>query len=132
MTHTPASYTQSRWSLAELFSGPESADLENGFTRLDQLVTEFESHRGQIGPEIAPADFLALLTLYEQIQQQASRLYGFAGLLFTEDTQNQVAQALNARLDQSMADLTNRTLFFDLWWKEPAGRKSGAPAGPIR
>lgn len=124
MTTKPIMYTQSRWSLAELFSGPESADLENGFTRLNELVTGLEGHRSQLSPDIAPADFLAILALYEKIQHQASRVSGFAGLLFTEDTQNQVAQSLTARVDQTIADLTNRALFFDLWWKDLPDEKA--------
>ncbi len=115
---THPEYRQSRWSLDELFPGPQGADLENGFTKLDRLVGELESQRGLLNATIRPADFSALLALLEKIQVLAARINGFAGLYFTEDTQNQVAQALSARVDQTLADLTNRTLFFDLWWKD--------------
>jgi len=46
------------------------------------------------------------------------RVYGFAGLSFSADTQNQAAQALQARVQQFIAELQNRMLFFDLWWKD--------------
>jgi len=45
-------------------------------------------------------------------------LYGYAGLWFTEDTQDQDAQALQARIEQFLVGLQNKTLFFSLWWKE--------------
>ncbi|MEW6405756.1 MAG: M3 family oligoendopeptidase, partial [Chloroflexota bacterium] len=42
----------------------------------------------------------------------------FAGLSFTADTQDQAAQSLQARVQQFLAEVENRTLFFNLWWKE--------------
>ena len=38
-------------------------------------------------------------------------------LYFSEDTQNEIAQSLMARVDQFVSEMTNRTLFFELWWK---------------
>ena len=52
------------------------------------------------------------------ITNQSNRLYGYAGLWFTEDTQDQDAQALQARIEQFLVGLQNKTLFFSLWWKE--------------
>jgi oligoendopeptidase F len=46
-----------------------------------------------------------------------SRLYGFAQLAFAADTQDQAAQAQVARVDQFQAEISNQTLFFNLWWK---------------
>ncbi|HET6821685.1 MAG TPA: M3 family oligoendopeptidase, partial [Anaerolineales bacterium] len=42
----------------------------------------------------------------------------FAGLSFAEDTQNQNAQSLLGRVQQFVAEMQNRTLFFNLWWKD--------------
>jgi oligoendopeptidase F len=114
---TSAEYQQTRWSLAELFSGPESADLEAGFKELDALVAQLEARRAELSETISPAAFQSLLALLERIQTQAMRLAGFSGLRFTEDTQDQVSQALSARVDQTLAETANRTLFFELWWK---------------
>ena len=47
-----------------------------------------------------------------------SKLYGFAGLSFAANTQDQAAQTLQARVDLFSAEMQNRTLFFSLWWKE--------------
>jgi oligoendopeptidase F len=54
----------------------------------------------------------------EDINDLGGRLYAFAGLSFSADTQDQVAQTLVARVDQFVANLQNRILFFSLWWKE--------------
>ena len=52
-----------------------------------------------------------------------TRLYAFAGLSFSADTQDQVAQTLVARVDQFMANLQNRTLFLSgTRWRRSAFR----------
>ena len=48
----------------------------------------------------------------------ANKLYSFAGLAFAADTQDQRIQALLGRIQQFMAEMENRTLFFSLWWKD--------------
>jgi oligoendopeptidase F len=58
------------------------------------------------------------VTRLEAINLEGTRLYAFAGLSFSADTQDQIAQTLVARVDQFMALLQNRTLFFSLWWKD--------------
>lgn len=111
-------YQQARWSLADLFSAPDSPDLKAAFTKLDQVVAEFETHRPALTAEMPADKFMPVVHKLEEIQDLGSRLYGYAGLFFTEDTQNQTAQSLNARVEQFVADLTNRTLFFTLWWRD--------------
>lgn len=118
MTTTDTRYQQSRWSLSDLFPAPNSSELEAAFHTLDQLVAEFETYRGSLREDIPVEEFLKILKQLEKIQNLGSRLYAYAGLLFSEDTQNQTAQTLTARVEQFVADLTNRTLFFNLWWKD--------------
>ena len=132
MTTPVTTYSQSRWSLGDLFPSPDSPALQAAFDRLDQAVTEFESLRPKLTDDISTADFLAIVARIEQLQEEASRLYAFAGLLFTEDTQDQVAQGLTARVEQFVADLTNRTLFFNLWWKDLPEEEGRTPDGCLR
>jgi len=118
MTTTDIRYQQTRWSLHDLFPAPHSSELETAFQTLDQLVAEFETYRASLREDIPVEEFLKILKQLEKIQNLGSRLYAYAGLLFSEDTQNQTAQTLTARVEQFVADLTNRTLFFNLWWKD--------------
>jgi len=118
MTTTDIRYQQTRWSLSDLFPAPNSSELEAAFQTLDQLVAEFETYRASLREDIPVEEFLNILRQLEKIQNLGSRLYAYAGLLFSEDTQNQTAQTLTARVEQFVADLTNRTLFFNLWWKD--------------
>ncbi|HEY5671655.1 MAG TPA: M3 family oligoendopeptidase [Anaerolineales bacterium] len=111
-------YTQTRWSLSDLFPALDSPELEQTFTDLETQVAKFESMRSQLSSQIKQAEFMNFVTLLEEINQLGSRLYAFAGLSFSADTQDQAAQTLVARVDQFIAILQNRTLFFSLWWKD--------------
>ena len=111
-------YQQERWSLTDLFPAPNSPELETAFKKLDEAVAEFETFRPQLTADITDAAFMGIVHKLETIQDLGNRLYGFAGLLYTEDTQNQVAQTLTARVEQFVAELNNRTLFFTLWWRD--------------
>ena len=110
-------YTQTRWSLTDLIPSAEKEDVEAAFNRLDEDIRRMEARRAELRPELAPETFLDLLRELEGISKQANRLEAFAGLWFAEDTQNQAAQSLVARVDQFMASAQNRILFFSLWWK---------------
>jgi len=113
-----SSYTQTRWSLADLFPGFNSPELEQAFTDLEAKVADFEVLRPQLSPQISTAGLMDFVRRLEVLHELGGRLYAFAGLSFSADTQDQAAQTLVARVDQFLANLQNRTLFFSLWWKE--------------
>ncbi len=117
MTQESVSYTQARWSLADLFPGPTTPELEGAFQQLDSMVAEFEGVRGQLREDMPESAFFQLVHQVEAISQASSRLGAYASLLFAEDTQDQTAQSLMARVQQFGANLSNRMMFFSLWWK---------------
>ncbi len=111
-------YTQSKWSLAPLYPGYESAELQNAFDMIEEQVTSFEGVRGKLNPEISSEQFMQIIHASEETARIANKLYSFAGLSFTADTQDQAAQSLQNRALQFLAEIENRTMFFNLWWKE--------------
>jgi oligoendopeptidase F len=111
-------YAQTKWSLVELFPGFNTPELEAAFDNIKEQVRSFEGVRGKLNPEMDAQQLLEILRLSEQITRLAYKLYAFAGLSFTADTQDQAAQSLQARVQQFLAEMENRTLFFSLWWKE--------------
>ena len=111
-------FVQTHWSLADLFPGPDSPEIEVAVSQLQAAVAEFEKVRPQLTSNISSTDFLKIVGDLEKIFRHISTLSGFAELLFSENTQNQKAQTLLARFDQLIAELSNRVLFFSLWWKE--------------
>lgn len=110
-------YPQTRWSLADLFPGPKSEELEAAFKQLEEQVQALELRRDELTTDIRLETFLSFVKELEKNMLLGQKVYTFAGLYFSEDTQNQVAQNLMARVEQFVAELYNRTLFFELWWK---------------
>jgi len=111
-------YQQERWSLDALFPGHEAPEYKDAMKKLETSIEAFEKLRPELDVEIDEKDFLKIVSDLEVITKQSNRLYGYAGLWFTEDTQDQDAQALQARIEQFLVGLQNKTLFFSLWWKE--------------
>lgn len=108
---------QRRWSLADLFPAPDSPEMNVALDELEARTGAFEHLRTQLVPDIAPDQLLDCIQQLETITRLLHRLYAYAGLLFAEDTQDQQAQGLVARMDQLSAQISNRVLFFSLWWK---------------
>lgn len=109
--------TQAPWSLTDLFPATDAPELEAAFGELEKRVAEFEQYRADLKPEMDVEHFMEIVEHSEQTTRIAYRVYGFAGLLFSADTQNQTAMALMGRVQQFFAEIENRTLFFTLWWK---------------
>lgn len=110
-------YTQSSWSLEDLFQGFDDPAYEAAFEEIRQGAQKFQSYREQLVPQINEDLFISVITEYEHFYRVLNRLYGFSQLAFAADTQDQSAQAQVARVDQFQAEISNQTLFFSLWWK---------------
>jgi len=111
-------YKLSSWDLSQLYPSFDSAELQNSFDMIEEHVASFEGVRGKLTPDISTEQFMEIMKSDESATRIANKLYSFAGLSFTADTQDQKAQALQARVMQFLAENQNRTLFFSLWWKE--------------
>ncbi len=109
---------QSPWSLSDLFPGLDSPELELAFQHLEAQVAEFEEFRAELSAEMPADKFLNIVRESEKIMRAGYRVYGFAGLSFAANTQDQPTQALMGRVQQFFAELQNRMLFFSLWWKD--------------
>ena len=114
---TEKTYTQSPWSLKELFDSFEDPKMNQAYADLEAMVSAFEAQRDVLQPDISAEKFLELIKMQEAYTTLAYRVYGFASLSFAADTQDQKAQIAMARFQQFAAEMGNRTLFFSLWWK---------------
>ncbi len=110
-------YELTRWSLEDLYPGHDAPEFEAAREMLDASIAEFEKHRDKLSADMDPEAFMDMVQEMETMMRQANRVYGFASLWFSEDTQDQEAQNLMPRIQQFFAGLQNRTLFFELWWK---------------
>lgn len=110
-------YEQTRWSLGDLFPGRDSAELKAAFETLEAKVAAIEKRRSELTDQISAETLMEFVHAIEENTRTAYRLYGYAALWFAEDTQNQDAQTFYANVQQFLAQMQNRTLFFSLWWK---------------
>ena len=118
MAYTIRSYSIKKWDLGQLFPGFDSPELQAAFDNVEEQVASFEGVRGKLNPDMDAETFLDVVRASESTARLVNRIYAFAGLSFAEDTQNQNAQTMIARVQQFAAEMQNRTLFFSLWWKE--------------
>jgi oligoendopeptidase F len=110
-------YQQKRWSRDDLLPTPTSKDIEPYFKEIDAKVAEFETFRAELNDDISKERFMEMIKKIEEITVLEYKMYSFASLWFAEDTQNQQAQGLNMKVEQYLAEISNKTLFFSLWWK---------------
>ena len=128
-------YMQSNWSLADLFPAHDSPEMKAAFDELDVKVIEFEALRSSLSAEMPPEAFLNVIHQLESISRLANRIVNFASLSFSANTQDQVIQAFLSDVESRMAVISNRTLFFSLWWKsldEQAADRLMALSGDYR
>jgi oligoendopeptidase F len=128
-------YVQGPWSLRELYAGLEAPEIQAETQALEAKVQAFEALRPGLSPKMKEQEFVAALRSYDALLRLLTRLDGFADLLFAQDTQDPKIQSFRARIQQLVADVDNRTLFFQLWWKaleDAAAKRLMESAGDFR
>lgn len=118
MAYSINTYSVKKWDLGELFPGFDSPELESAFDNVEEQVASFEGVRNKLNQDIDAETFLDVVRASEEATRIVNRIYAFAGLSFAGDTQDQNALSLMGRVQQFVAEMQNRTLFFNLWWKD--------------
>lgn len=121
-------YQMSGWDLTRLLpsdpeangSGPiapSTAAVEELLGQLEESVAAFESLRDELSAQMDRAKLIDAMQQYEEINTQAYRLFAYGSLWFSSDTQSPDALTYTNRMNQLHAEIENRMLFFNLWWK---------------
>src|SRR5689334_16445023 len=111
MAEALKTYSVKKWDLSELFPSLDGPELQAAFDNIEEQVASFEGVRGKLSADMDPETFLEVVRASEATSRLGNRIGAFAGLTFAEDTQNQNAQTLIARVQQFGAEMGNRTLF---------------------
>ena len=126
-------YEQQAWSLADLYPGFDTPELQAALEEVKAGASAFEAMRPKLSPDMSEGTFMEMLATYEGLARIIRRVGYYAQLRFSEDTQNQEAQNFLAQVRQLLAQADNSTMFFTLWWKaledEPAERLLTAAEG---
>jgi oligoendopeptidase F len=114
---TKTTFKQQAWDLSDLYPGIDTSELKKGIEQVKAGADAFEAMRPKLSTDISADDFVKILSAYEKLARIMSRVGSFAHLKFAENTQNQEAQNFLGQIQQLMAEMENKTMFFTLWWK---------------
>ena len=117
-------YEKGKWDLDDLVKNPTRQSFDKKINEIQKQSDKFVKIRSQLKPSISSKKFLAILHEIEDITEKASKIGGYAGLKFSENTQSDEATTLLNRISQFGSVIQNKMLFFDLWWKKQVDEKN--------
>ena len=85
---------------------------------IEQAVKRIEGEREILKENISSNQFHNLMNLIEGVNEQISIVVGYAHLKYASDTSSNEAAALLTKMEMLSADVSNRLLFFDIWFKK--------------
>jgi oligoendopeptidase F len=106
------------WNLSQLIENHKGEELQNLIKSIEQAAKRIESGRGMLKGSISSSQFQKLVDLIEGINEQISIAVGYAHLNYASDTSSNEAAALLTQMEMLSADISNRLLFFDIWFKK--------------
>jgi oligoendopeptidase F len=116
LTRRAAAAKPDRWNLSHLIDRPVER-FEEYLKDLDNQVSQFEAFRSRLSSDLPVDALLELLRLSERTAAASSKLGAYAYLWFSENTKDLEARTFKSKVEERLASLQNRTLFFDLWWQ---------------
>ncbi len=117
-------YVVGRWDLSDLVKNPKSPSFEKQIQIVQKKAMQFEKIKLKLDPKMSHKRFLGILHDLEEISEKLSVIGGYASLSYSADTQSDDATSLMTRMTKLGSDISNRVLFFDLWWKRAIDEKN--------
>lgn len=117
-------YELGTWNLKGLVANPKSQVFEKQIQLVERKAKEFEKIKSKLNPKISSKEFLGILHTLEELDEKMSIIGGYASLSYSENTQSDEATSLLTRMTKLGSEISNRTLFFDLWWKRGIDEKN--------
>ena len=118
MTSSYANMKVGRWDISDLVKDPSSEDFSWFLRSIEEQVVQFEGSRQLLRPDISPEEFEGLIHMLESISEKVSIASGHAYLSYYADTSSNEASALVIKMEKLASEISNRMLFFDLWFKK--------------
>ncbi len=117
-------YKLDKWDLSELAKDPKSPAFQKQIRDLEALAKKFEKIKSKLDPKMSSKKFMDILHEIEDISEKMSRIGGYASLSYSADTQSDEATSLMTRMSKLGSEISNKILFFDLWWKTQVDDKN--------
>lgn len=121
-----AGFVVGEWNLKELVKDPKGSEFTRQLQSIETKVRKFEKNKSLLSPGISTSRFLKILDGLEDISERASIVGGYSSLLYSANTQSDEATSLLSRMTKLGAEIENRVLFFDQWWKKQIDQKNAS------
>jgi oligoendopeptidase F len=106
------------WNLSQLVKDPNSVEFQNLIMSIEDTVKQIEGERQELKNDIPAEDFQNLINLVEAVNERTSIVVGYAHLKYASDTSSNEAAAMLTKMEMLSSDISNRLLFFDIWFKK--------------
>jgi oligoendopeptidase F len=106
------------WKLTDLIEDPKKTQFQEFLQHIEAIVKQLELKRKDLNPKISATDFENLLHLIEDISEKVNVASGYASLRYAADTSSNESASLVTKMEIMRSNITNRLLFFDLWFKK--------------
>ena len=117
-------YKLAKWDLSELAKDPKSREFQKQVQELERMAISFEKIKTRLDPKMSSKKFMEILKQVETISEKMSKIGGYASLSYSSDTQSDEATSLMTKISKLGSDISNKILFFDLWWKTQIDEKN--------
>ena len=117
-------YKLGMWDLSELVKNPKSLAFQKQIKELENQAIKFEKIKSKLNPKMSSKKFMNIIQQIEEISKNMSKIGGYASLSYSSDTQSDEATSLMTKMSKLGSEISNKILFFDLWWKTQVDDKN--------
>ena len=117
-------YKLDKWDLSKLVKDPKNPAFQRQIKDVEALAKRFEKIKTNLDPKMSSKKFTGILHEVEEISEKMSIIGGYASLSYSADTQSDEATSLMTRMSKLGSEISNKILFFDLWWKTQVDDKN--------
>lgn len=119
-----SSYQLGKWDLSELVKNPKSPAFQKQIQELERQAKKFEKIKSKLDPKMSSKQFMGIIHQIEGIEENLNKIGGYASLAYSSDTQSDEATSLMTKMSKLGSEISNKILFFDLWWESQIDEKN--------
>ncbi len=109
------------WNLKDIYDFSKTEKLAK---QLEKLATDFEKCRSELSENISKEKFLEIVKAKEELAIIAAKISSYADLWLAENTADSKRNAHSAMIDELITDVSNKTLFLNIWFKNLSEQKA--------
>ncbi len=115
-----STYKESEWDIKTI----KPITIKNSMLVIDKKTKSLESKRDILTNNISKKDFITIIKEIEDLKKDIDKLAVYAHLRFCADTNDQKAVAEMSQVETFLTKISNRLIFFNLWFKSLSNKKA--------